>query len=67
LWRADKSRRHLVCQAVYVPHGIDLQLFEDDDIRRTVLLRDGPSVDARARAWRDALLDRGWRVSSLPS
>ena len=67
LWRAEKSGRHLVCRAVYLPHGIDLRLLEDDDIRRTVLLKDGPSAEATARAWRDALLGRDCTVSSLPS
>jgi hypothetical protein len=29
LWHADKGVRHLVCRAVYLPHGIDLRLVED--------------------------------------
>jgi hypothetical protein len=56
LWRAAKGGRQLVCRAVYLPHGIDLRLLEDGDIRRTVLLRDGPAAEARAREWRDALI-----------
>jgi hypothetical protein len=41
LWRVHKGARCLACIAVYLPHGVDLQLLEDGDIRRTELLRDG--------------------------
>ena len=30
-----KDGRVLICVAVYMPHGIDLRLLEDGDIRRT--------------------------------
>jgi hypothetical protein len=60
LWRVTKDARELQCVARYVPSGLDLRLMQSDDFRRTELLKDAPSVEARAAEWRTALLDRGW-------
>lgn len=60
LWCVSNGTRCLVCVAVYLPHGIALRLLENGDIRRTELLRDGPSVDARSGEWREKLRDVGW-------
>lgn len=59
-WRVSKDTRELRCMARYTPSGIDLRLMQGDDFRRTELLKDAPSVEARAAKWRTALLDRGW-------
>jgi hypothetical protein len=43
-----------------MPTGIDLRLIEGEDFRRTQLLKDGPSVEARAEEWRTKLREKGW-------
>jgi hypothetical protein len=60
LWRVQKGAQELRCVTVYLPAGIDLRLFEGEDVRRTELVRDAPSVRARASEWRDMLGRRGW-------
>ena len=65
LWRVRKDGRELVCVAVYMPHGIDLRLLEDDDIRRTRLLRDAPAVEAKAHDWQQMLRASGGCLSDI--
>jgi hypothetical protein len=60
LWRVVKDSRELRCIALYLPTGIDLRLMEDEDFRRTQLLRDGPAVQRLAQEWRMKLRERGW-------
>ena len=60
LWRVQKGERTLRCLAHYLPTGIDLRLFEDDDFRRTQLCRDGRQLRGLADEWRTAQRDRGW-------
>ena len=60
LWRVSKDVRELRCVVRYVPSGRDLRLMQGDEFRRTELLKDAPSVDARSAEWRTALLERGW-------
>jgi hypothetical protein len=60
LWRVVKDGRELRCIALYLPTGIDLRLIEGEDFRRTQLLKDGPSVEAKAEEWRMKLREKGW-------
>jgi hypothetical protein len=60
LWSITKGHRRLDCFAVYLPTGIDLRLMEGTEFRRTQLLRDAPTVKARADEWRKAMFERGW-------
>ena len=60
LWRVAKDGRELRCLAVCMPTGIDLRLMEGEDFRRTQLLKDGPTVEARAEEWRGKLAGKGW-------
>jgi hypothetical protein len=62
LWRVRKDSRELRCVAVYLASGIDLRLLEEEDFRRTQLLKDAPAVEARGSEWRMALIERGWRI-----
>jgi hypothetical protein len=55
-----KASRELRCIARYLPTGIDVRLMEGEDFRRTQLLKDGPSVEARAEEWRMKLREKGW-------
>jgi hypothetical protein len=48
LWRVSKDTRELRCVVRYMPHGMDLRLMQNDEFRRTELLKDAPSVEARA-------------------
>jgi hypothetical protein len=54
LWRMGKGEREVRCVAVYLAAGIDLRLLEAGDMRRTVLFRDGLSLQGRSRSWRIA-------------
>jgi hypothetical protein len=63
LWRVRKGERALVCVAVSLPHGVDLQLLEGDDMRRTTLIRQG-SIESHSAAWRDKLLAAGWTATA---
>lgn len=60
LWRVRKGARELRCVSVSLPTGINLRLFEDDEFRRTQLLRDAPAVHAGASEWKQRLRQRGW-------
>jgi len=51
LWTAHKGERTLACVAVYLPHGVDVRLLEDGDVRRTQLVGDGPQAAALAAEW----------------
>ena len=33
IWAANKPERQLTCKAVYLPHGVDVRLLQDDDLR----------------------------------
>ena len=57
-----KGSRELVCVAVYMPHGVDLRLLEEGDIRRTRLHRQPETVAAKSAEWRAKLLESGWSV-----
>jgi hypothetical protein len=47
LWQVQKGGRTLRCEALLLPHGIDLRLVEAGNFRRTQLVRDGASVSRR--------------------
>ena len=59
LWRVTKDTRELRCVLRYMPHGLDVQLMQGYDFRRTELLKEAPSVEVRAAEWRTALVERG--------
>ena len=56
LWQAVKQTRALRCEAVYLPHGIDVRVLERDDLIRTALCRAAPE-------WRAKLALVGWQVT----
>jgi hypothetical protein len=60
-----KGERELRCVAVYVPIGIDMRLMEGEDFRRTQLVRDAPECEKLSHAWRAALVEWGWRETSV--
>jgi hypothetical protein len=64
LWRVTKDTRELRCVVRYLPRGLDLRLMLGEEFRRTELLKDAPSAEARASEWREALLERGWNARS---
>jgi hypothetical protein len=61
LWRMQKGTREVQCIAVYTPVGADLRLLEKGDWLRTELIREPFVADARAKQWREALMQSGWR------
>jgi hypothetical protein len=56
----QKAERTLTCLAVYMPHGVDVRLLEDGDVRRTQLVSDGPQAEVLADAWKTAAQKLGW-------
>lgn len=61
LWRCTRKARVLECQALYLPHGIDLRLIEaGSELIRTELCRSAPEVRSVAAAWRGKLTSAGW-------
>lgn len=60
LWSVRKGDRVLTCRAKHLPDGVDLQLFEGDDFRRTQLCRIAPDARMLAETWRKALRASGW-------
>ena len=59
-----KGSRELRCVAVYLEIGIDLRLMDAEDFHRTELLKDGPTVQGRAEAWRNTLRVQGWACAA---
>jgi hypothetical protein len=53
-----KGERELRCVAVYLPNGIDVKLFEGEDFRRTLLVRDSFAVAGLSHEWKQALMTR---------
>ena len=52
-----KGSRQLRCVAVYLEIGIELRLMDAEDFHRTALLKDRPTVQERAEAWRNMTLE----------
>lgn len=63
MWRLHKDDRVVTCVAVYLPIGIDLRVFLNDDLRRTQLVKDGPRAEALAAHWKLQALEHGWRAA----
>ena len=63
LWRVQKGDRVLSCIALYLPTGVDVRVFENDDLRRTQLVKDGPLAEDLAFAWRHKAECNGWTQS----
>jgi hypothetical protein len=61
LWTVTKGARTLRCVARYLPSGIDLQLLDGDDFRRTELHKDADLAEIRSMDWKQALEERGWK------
>jgi hypothetical protein len=62
LWQARKGKRELRCTAVYLPHGIDLRVFDGPNVRRTEQLKDGRTASDHAAEWLARLRGHGWVV-----
>lgn len=60
LWVLNRGERTLTCVALYLPHGVDVRLLEDGEVRRTQLVGDGPQAEALAEEWRGAARKLGW-------
>lgn len=60
MWLLRKPQRTLKCVAVYLPNGIDLRVFYNDDMRRTQLVQDGPRAESLAVKWRKKAEAVGW-------
>lgn len=60
LWTLKKGDRVLRCAAVYLPAGVDVRVFENDEMRRTQLVKDGPAAEALAEEWRTKACAVGW-------
>jgi hypothetical protein len=60
LWTLSKGYRMLVCVAVYLPTGVDVRAFENGDMRRTTLVKDGPTAEALADEWQSKAIGAGW-------
>jgi hypothetical protein len=67
LWRATKDARELRCIARHLPTGVDLQVFERDQFRRSQLCPTAPEARTLAETWRKALIASGWTVFCLHS
>ena len=61
LWRMTKSSREVTCAAVYTRVGLDLRLLERDEMLRTELFHDGPSLQARSQCMH-SLERTDWQV-----
>lgn len=57
-----KQTRALRCEAVYLPHGIDVRVLERDDLIRTALCRSAPEVEQVSAEWSAKLALVGWEV-----
>lgn len=62
LWTARLKGRTLVCEAVYLPCGIDVRLTEGGEFKRTQLARTAPEAHDCAAGWRRELHRVGWAV-----
>ena len=62
LWRVSKGDRVLMCRAKHMPEGVDLQLFEGDEFRRTQFSRIAPGARTLAATWLAALEASGWTL-----
>jgi hypothetical protein len=52
------------CVALYLPHGVDVRLLEDGDVRRAALVKDGPNAEQLADDWWTAAARLRWRAHS---
>ncbi len=63
--QAVKQARALRCEAMYLPHGIDVRVLERDDLIRTALCRSAPEVEQVSAEWGAKLALVGWQVSPV--
>lgn len=67
LWRATKDTRELRCIARHLTTGIDLQVFERQDFKRSQLCSTAQDAQTLAETWRMALEKSGWSTSTNPT
>jgi hypothetical protein len=62
LWRATKDARELRCIARHLPTGVDVQVFEHGEFKRSQLCATAPDARTLAETWRKALQATGWTI-----
>lgn len=56
----------MYCVAVYLPHGVDLRLMEDDGaLWQTQLVRDPLEARSQELQWREKLSANGWALEAI--